>query len=98
MTAQKSSLAPHAIINTVQSNQATYHLGDILANAITHGIGAALAIVGAVYLITVAASGSARLIVSCSVFAATLILVYTRWCGRGRGTSFISWTTHPSTC
>lgn len=66
----------HAIINTVQSEQATYPLGDILANAITHGIGAALAIVGAAYLIVVSTHGSARLIVSCSVFSATLILVY----------------------
>jgi len=60
----------------VQPEQATYHLGDILANAITHGIGAGLAIVGAVYLIAVAAHGTAWQIVSCSVFAATLVLVY----------------------
>ena len=61
---------------SVQPEQATYHLGDILANAITHGIGAALAIVGAVYLIAVAARGTVWLLVSCSVFAATLVLVY----------------------
>jgi len=60
----------------VQPKQTTYHLGDILANAITHGIGAGLAIVGAVYLIAVAAHGTAWQIVSCSVFAATLVLVY----------------------
>ena len=60
----------------MQPEQATYHLGDILANAITHGIGAGLAIVGAVYLIAVAAHGTAWQIVSCSVFAATLVLVY----------------------
>jgi len=53
-----------------------YHLGDILANAITHGIGAILAIVGAVYLVVASTRGSARLIVSCSVFATTLVLVY----------------------
>ena len=51
-------------------------MGDILANAITHGIGAALAIVGAAYLIVVAAHGTAWQVVSCSVFAATLVLVY----------------------
>src|ERR1035441_7601030 len=67
---------PHAIINTMQPEQATYHLGDILANAITHGIGAALAIAGAAYLIVISTRGSARLIVSCSVFSATLIMVY----------------------
>jgi len=60
----------------VQPGQTTYHLGDILANAITHGIGAALAIAGAVYLIVVSTRGSARQIVCCSVFAATLVLVY----------------------
>ena len=53
-----------------------YKLGDILANAITHGVGAALAIAGAAYLITVSTRGDARLIISCSIFATTLILVY----------------------
>ena len=54
----------------------TFHLGDILANAITHGIGAGLAIAGAAYLIVASTRGSARDIVSCSIFSATLILVY----------------------
>jgi len=53
-----------------------YKLGDILANAITHGIGAALAIPAAVYLITQSTRGSVRLVVSCSIFASTLVLVY----------------------
>lgn len=56
--------------------EATHRLGDILANSITHGVGAALAIVGSAYLIVVAARGSAWQIVSCSIFAGTLILVY----------------------
>ncbi|MGO9318139.1 MAG: PAQR family membrane homeostasis protein TrhA [Terracidiphilus sp.] len=60
----------------MQPKQATYPLGDILANAITHGIGAALAIIGSVYLIAVAARGTVWQLVSCSVFAATLMLVY----------------------
>jgi hemolysin III len=51
-------------------------LGDILANAITHGIGAILAIAGATYLITVSTRGSAWDVVSCSIFAGTLVLVY----------------------
>ena len=54
----------------------THRLGDILANAITHGVGAILAIAGAVYLIAVSTQGTAWLIASCSVFAATLVLVY----------------------
>lgn len=51
-------------------------LGDILANAITHGIGAVLAIAGAIYLIAASSHGTPWLIVSCSVFSTTLILVY----------------------
>jgi hemolysin III len=51
-------------------------LGDILANAITHGVGAALAIAGAVYLIVASTHGSARTVVGCTVFAVTLVLVY----------------------
>jgi len=55
----------------------THHnLGDILANAITHGIGAILSVVGAVYLIAASTRGSPWVIVSCSVFSATLVLVY----------------------
>jgi len=56
--------------------QTHYHLGDILANAITHGIGAGLAIAGGVYLIVASTRGSAWHVVSCSIFAATLMLVY----------------------
>ena len=33
------------------------HLGDILANAITHGVGAVLAIVGSVFLIVASTRG-----------------------------------------
>ena len=53
-----------------------YNLGDILANAITHGIGAGLAIAGAVYLIAASMRGTALCMLSCTVFASTLVLVY----------------------
>jgi hemolysin III len=56
--------------------QTHYHLGDILANAITHGIGAALAVVGGVYLIAASTRGTVWQVVSCSIFAVTLVLVY----------------------
>lgn len=56
--------------------QTAHRIGDILANAISHGIGAGLAIAGAIYLIAVSTRGSAWVVVSCSVFAATLVLVY----------------------
>jgi hemolysin III len=55
---------------------AYYRLGDILANAITHGVGAGLAIVGAAYLIYASTRGSALVIVSCSIFSGALILTY----------------------
>jgi len=56
--------------------ESEYRLGDILANAITHGVGAVLAIAGAIYLVAASARGSVWLVVSCSVFAGTLVLVY----------------------
>jgi len=52
------------------------HLGDTLANAITHGVGAALAIAGAVWMIVISIRGSAWQVAACSIFAGTLILVY----------------------
>ncbi len=52
------------------------NLGDILANAITHGIGAILAVAGAIYLIAASTRGSAWVVTSCIVFSATLVLVY----------------------
>ena len=51
-------------------------LGDTLANAITHGVGAALAIAGAIYLIASSMRGSKWEVAACSTFAGTLILVY----------------------
>jgi hemolysin III len=56
--------------------QTHYKLGDILANAITHGIGAVFAVAGAVYLISASTRGTVWLVVSCSVFSGTLVLVY----------------------
>ena len=61
------------IIATVH---AEYLLGDILANAITHGVGAAFALAGAVYLIVVSTRGTPWLIVSCAIYGSTLFLVY----------------------
>jgi hemolysin III len=53
-----------------------YRLSDILANAITHGVGAALAVMGAAYLIIVSTRGTTSTVVCCSIFAGTLVLVY----------------------
>lgn len=49
---------------------------DILANAITHGAGAIMAVAGAVYLIVASTRGTAWHVASCAVFAGTLVLVY----------------------
>lgn len=68
---QVRSGAYHRFVDTTH-----YRLGDILANAITHGVGAALAMVGAVYLIAASTRGNTWQIVSCAVFAATLVFVY----------------------
>lgn len=60
----------------IESVETHHNLGDILANAITHGIGAGLAIAGGVYLIAASTRGTAWEVASCSVFAATLVFVY----------------------
>jgi hemolysin III len=55
----------------------SYHLHEEIAHSIIHGIGAILAIAGLVILIVnTTACGSARHIVSCSIFGATLVLLY----------------------
>lgn len=54
----------------------THTLGDILANSITHGVGALLAVCGAAYLVAASTRGSAWEVASCSIFGATLVLVY----------------------
>jgi len=51
-------------------------LGDILANSITHGVGALAAVAGAIYLIVASTRGTAWVVLSTAAFASTLILVY----------------------
>lgn len=53
-----------------------HRLGDIIANSVTHGVGAALALAGAIVLVLSATGGSDWQRVSCSVFGGTLVLVY----------------------
>lgn len=56
--------------------QSHHRLCDILANSITHGVGAVFAAAGAVYLLAASTRGNVWTVASCSVFAATLVLVY----------------------
>jgi hemolysin III len=54
-----------------------WKLGEAIANSVTHGIGAVLSVTGLVTLVALAAvRGGARLIVSVSVYGATLCLLY----------------------
>lgn len=54
-----------------------YKLREEIAHSITHGIGTVLALAGLVILVAhVTTFGSARHIVSCSIFGATLIVLY----------------------
>lgn len=55
-----------------------YTRGEEIANSITHGVGALLAISGLAVLTTLAAlRGNAWHIVGCSIFGASLVLLYT---------------------
>lgn len=61
-----------------ESNVRMYSLGEEIANSITHGVGIVLAIAGLGVLTAFASLlGNAWHIVSCSIFSATQILLYT---------------------
>lgn len=63
---------------SVKASKASYSLGEEIANAVTHGLGAALAIAGLVVMMIFAARhGNAWHIVSCAVYGTTLVLLYT---------------------
>lgn len=55
---------------------ARQELGDILASSISHGFGILLAIAGAVVLVCASTRGNARCIASCSIYSASLLLLY----------------------
>jgi hemolysin III len=53
-------------------------VGEELANSLTHGCGALLAVVGMVVLVTLAAlHGDAWDVVSCSIYGAAMVVLYT---------------------
>jgi len=67
------------VIMSHQQQVHTHHetLGEIIANSVTHGLGALLGIAGLVVLIVHAArAGSAWHVVSFSIFGSTLMLLY----------------------
>jgi hemolysin III len=63
---------------TAESPTHRYRLGEEIANAVTHGVGALLAVAGLAVLVTIAAvRGTAWHVVGCSVYGSTLVLLYT---------------------
>jgi hemolysin III len=77
------SLSQFLLRTTLRSRESYDHLvrrehrlGDLLANSITHGVGALLASASAVYLMIAAARGTHLLVAACAVYAASLVLVY----------------------
>lgn len=60
-----------------EPNIASYSLGEVIANSITHGLGLILAIIGLVVITVCAARyGDGWHIVSGAIFASTLVLLY----------------------
>ena len=56
----------------------SYTFGEEIANSITHGVGAALAVGGLVVMVAFASlTGDPWQVVACSVFGATMVLLYT---------------------
>jgi hemolysin III len=63
---------------TARAHASRYSLGEEIANSVSHGVGALLAVTGLVVLTVLAAlRGNAWHIVGCSVFGAALVLLYT---------------------
>ena len=63
---------------TTRARASRYSLGEEIANSVSHGVGALLAVGGLVLLTVFAAlRGNVWHIVGCSVFGAALVLVYT---------------------
>lgn len=63
---------------TARTSDSRYTLGEEIANSITHGIGAGLAIAGLIFLVYYSAVyGTVWHIVSCAIYGTTLVLLYT---------------------
>ena len=63
---------------TAKTSDSDYTLSEEIANSVTHGVGAGLAITGLVYLIYYSVVyGNVWHIVSCAIYGATLVLLYT---------------------
>ena len=62
----------------MQARQVNYPVGEEIANSLTHGVGALLAVGGSVVLVTLAAMrGDVWHVVSCSIFGGAMVVLYT---------------------
>ena len=70
-------MAPDLKQLKAQTSAKLYSMGEEIANSITHGIGAALSVVGLVLLVLVAVQhGDTAQVVSFSIYGASMILLY----------------------
>jgi len=59
------------------ASEEVFHLGEEIANAVTHGLGLLLSIAGLVALVWLATvRGTAWHVVSCAIYGSTLVLLY----------------------
>jgi hemolysin III len=63
---------------TTRTRDHSYTFGEELANSLTHGVGALLAVGGLIWLVTLAVlRGDAWHIVACSIYGAAMVVLYT---------------------
>ena len=71
MSSNASEMPPDGVADTLG------HIGEEIANAVTHGLGFLLSVAGLVVIVTFAAlRGTVWTVVSCSIYGATLVLLY----------------------
>jgi hemolysin III len=65
-------------MNYITPNERQYSVGEEIANAVTHGIGALLSLAAFVILVVLASKrGGPIVVTSCAIFGASLIILYT---------------------
>ena len=74
MVASRMRLSP--TLREPAHTPSLYTVSEEIAHSITHGLGIVLSIAGLVALVIAAVQSGARVVVACSIFGATLILLY----------------------
>ena len=74
MTQEKNQIKPSLLNRPLKQ----YTKGEEIFNAVTHGVGALLSIIGGSVIVTLAAVwGGQREVVACTIYAISLVLLYT---------------------